>query len=66
MPNARPAAELAELLYECGAAARTSDLPAAETVRQLAANADGPLVICGSLYLASEILGSDIFGKGEV
>ncbi|MBQ1537701.1 MAG: bifunctional folylpolyglutamate synthase/dihydrofolate synthase [Ruminococcus sp.] len=66
MPNARPAEELAELLYECGAAARASDLPAAETVRQLAANADGPLVICGSLYLASEILGSDIFGKGEV
>ena len=54
-PNARPAAELAELLRESGAEAVPSELSPEDTVkRELEALPDGEaLVICGSLYLAS-------------
>ncbi len=61
MPSARPAGELAELLTRCGANARASDRTPAETVRELTSLPDGSLVICGSLYLASEILAAGIF-----
>ena len=54
-PNARPAAELAQLLRESGAEAVPSELSPENTVkRELEALPEGEaLVICGSLYLAS-------------
>ncbi len=65
MPSARPADELAKLLFDCGATASPSGKSAADTAQELAAKPDGSLIICGSLYLASEILNANIFGKGE-
>ncbi|MBR1724079.1 MAG: bifunctional folylpolyglutamate synthase/dihydrofolate synthase, partial [Ruminococcus sp.] len=67
-PGARPAAELASLLKSDGANAEASNISAAETVRRElnALPEGGSLMICGSLYLASEILNADIFGKGEL
>ncbi|SDA29340.1 dihydrofolate synthase / folylpolyglutamate synthase [Ruminococcus sp. YE71] len=58
-PNARNAAELAELLKSSGADAEPSTLSAEETVaRELASlGEDEALIICGSLYLASLFAG---------
>lgn len=62
-PNARPAEELAGLLIERGADASASGLDPAETVRRelFSLPENGSLIICGSLYLASCILTSDVF-----
>ena len=61
-PNARSAAELAELIRQAGGNAKASTLPPVETVRrELKALPHGTaLVICGSLYLAS------VFAQGRL
>ena len=66
-PGALPSKRLMELLTAAGARAVMSMSSPTETVRREYAMMprDGSLIVCGSLYLASEVLNAGIFPKGD-